>query len=72
MQHAKPAYSVNEFHEISESGVVGHLTGPSGIMHGRIPAATLYLHGDAVDESLWRYDKAPGSSKPKTQMGMIT
>ncbi|HJZ99849.1 MAG TPA: creatininase family protein [Candidatus Solibacter sp.] len=24
MQHAKPAYSVNEFHEISESGVVGH------------------------------------------------
>ncbi len=24
MQHAKPAYSVNEFHEISSSGVVGH------------------------------------------------
>ena len=24
MQFAKPAYSVNEFHEISESGVVGH------------------------------------------------
>ena len=24
MQHAKPVYSVNEFHEISESGVVGH------------------------------------------------
>jgi creatinine amidohydrolase len=24
MQYAKPAYSVNEFHEISESGVVGH------------------------------------------------
>ncbi len=24
MQLAKPAYSVNEFHEISESGVVGH------------------------------------------------
>ena len=23
MLHAKPAYSVNEFHEISESGVVG-------------------------------------------------
>ena len=23
-EHAKPAYSVNEFHEISESGVVGH------------------------------------------------
>src|SRR5262249_12690165 len=24
MQHAKPAYSVSEFHEISDSGVVGH------------------------------------------------
>ena len=24
MQYAKPVYSVNEFHEISESGVVGH------------------------------------------------
>ena len=24
MQYAKPVYAVNEFHEISESGVVGH------------------------------------------------
>ena len=24
MQLAKPVYSVNEFHEISDSGVVGH------------------------------------------------
>jgi pimeloyl-ACP methyl ester carboxylesterase len=41
--------------------VVGHLTGPSDVLHhGRIPAATLYVHGDAVDESLWRYSKTPG------------
>jgi pimeloyl-ACP methyl ester carboxylesterase len=41
--------------------VVGHLTGPTDdVRGGRIPAATLYVHGDAVDESLWRYDKAPG------------
>jgi hypothetical protein len=41
--------------------VVGHLTGPSSVLHGgRISAATLYVHGDSVDESLWRYDKAPG------------
>jgi pimeloyl-ACP methyl ester carboxylesterase len=41
--------------------VVGHLTGPAGVVRAeRIPAATLYLHGDAVDESLWRYAKAPG------------
>ncbi|HZE67689.1 MAG TPA: alpha/beta hydrolase [Sporichthyaceae bacterium] len=41
--------------------VVGHLTGPSSVVHrGRIAAATLYVHGDAVDESLWRYDKVPG------------
>jgi alpha-beta hydrolase superfamily lysophospholipase len=41
--------------------VVGHLTGPAAtLVQGRIAAATLYVHGDAVDESLWRYDKAPG------------
>jgi alpha-beta hydrolase superfamily lysophospholipase len=41
--------------------VVGHLTGPTEVVHrGRIPALTLYVHGDAVDESLWRYDKTPG------------
>ncbi len=41
--------------------VVGHLTGPSDILRtDLIPAATLYLHGDAVDESFWRYSKVPG------------
>jgi creatinine amidohydrolase/Fe(II)-dependent formamide hydrolase-like protein len=24
MQHARPAYFVNEFHEVTESGVMGH------------------------------------------------
>ncbi|HEX3826460.1 MAG TPA: alpha/beta hydrolase [Sporichthyaceae bacterium] len=41
--------------------VVGHLTGPSDILRtDLIPAATLYLHGDGVDESFWRYSKFPG------------
>lgn len=41
--------------------VVGHLTGPSRVLHGgRIQAATVYVHGDSVTESLWRYDKVPG------------
>jgi pimeloyl-ACP methyl ester carboxylesterase len=41
--------------------VVGHIAGPAALIRGgRIPAATLYLHGDAVDESLWRYSKVPG------------
>jgi pimeloyl-ACP methyl ester carboxylesterase len=41
--------------------VVGHLTGPRAmITRAMIPAATLYLHGDGVDESLWTYRRVPG------------
>jgi pimeloyl-ACP methyl ester carboxylesterase len=41
--------------------VVGHLTGPRSVLrHGPMTAATLYLHGDGFDESLWNYRRVPG------------
>jgi pimeloyl-ACP methyl ester carboxylesterase len=41
--------------------VVGRLTGPSSVLEkGPMTAATLYLHGDGVDESLWNYRRVPG------------
>lgn len=39
----------------------GHLTGPASVLaQDSIRAATLYLHGNAVDERIWRYTKAKG------------
>jgi pimeloyl-ACP methyl ester carboxylesterase len=41
--------------------VVGRLTGPRSVLeNGPMTAATLYLHGDGVDESLWNYRRVPG------------
>jgi pimeloyl-ACP methyl ester carboxylesterase len=41
--------------------VVGRLTGPRSVLEkGPMTAATLYLHGDGVDESLWNYQRVPG------------
>jgi pimeloyl-ACP methyl ester carboxylesterase len=41
--------------------VVGRLTGPRSVLeHGPMAAATLYLHGAGVDESLWNYRRVPG------------
>lgn len=38
--------------------VVGHVTGPAAALRkSTIRAAALYLHGDGVDERLWRYTK---------------
>lgn len=39
--------------------VVGHLTGPDSALNSEsIKAATLYLHGNAVDERLWHYKQS--------------
>jgi len=41
--------------------VVGRLTGPRSVLeNGPMSSATLYLHGDGVDESLWNYRRVPG------------
>lgn len=41
--------------------VAGHIAGPAGLLAARsISAGALYLHGDAVDESLWRFRAVPG------------
>jgi pimeloyl-ACP methyl ester carboxylesterase len=41
--------------------VRGHLTGPASVLRRDIVrAATLYLHGNAVDERIWRYTKTEG------------
>ncbi len=41
--------------------VSGHLTGPASALRGeKVKAATLYLHGNGVDERLWRYTAAAG------------
>lgn len=41
--------------------VRGHLTGPASTLWADVvSAATLYLHGNAADERLWRYTKTPG------------
>lgn len=41
--------------------VRGHLTGPAALLtRNTIDAATLYLHGNAVDERIWRYTKVEG------------
>ncbi|MGQ0626326.1 MAG: alpha/beta hydrolase [Sporichthyaceae bacterium] len=43
-----------------EYTVTGHLSGPaSALRSGTIEAATLYLHGNAVDERLWNYPEKP-------------
>lgn len=44
-----------------EYTVRGHLTGPVSALKGdTVEAATLYLHGNGVDERLWRYTGAKG------------
>lgn len=41
--------------------VRGHLTGPAAALAGdAVRAATLYLHGNAIDERLWRYTETKG------------
>jgi pimeloyl-ACP methyl ester carboxylesterase len=55
--------------------VVGHLTGPRSLLrNGPMTAATLYLHGDGFDESLWRYQRMPGYdyATEMSQWGLIS
>lgn len=41
--------------------VVGHITGPQRALSAHsISAGALYLHGDGVDESFWRFTGVPG------------